>query len=367
MILSEITVPLLNANEPEAKLVEIHVSEGQHIDKGALLFTIETTKATSDIEAPVAGFVRLLVKEGETLAVGYTMAVLTETGNEIVEIMQKKEQNIPVNDTGQSELRITKPARVLAQTLGIDLAKLPKEKLITEEVIRRITGENKIFTMEFPVKDKPYILIFGAGGHSKSVIEIIIQQNKYIIAGILDDNTNLIGSKVFDTPVIGTRILLTKLFEKGISEVANCVGGILDISVRVRIYELLKNAGYSFPGIIHSRACIEQSAIVREGVQVFANAYVGAEAVLGEKCIVNTNAVVSHDCIIGAYTHIAPGALLAGHVHVGEQTLVGMGVTTLIGVKIGSRVRIGNGAIILADVPDKMVIQAGRFWVGKKE
>jgi acetyltransferase EpsM len=106
---------------------------------------------------------------------------------------------------------------------------------------------------------------------------------------------------------------------------------------------------------------------VEEGVQVFANAYVGSEAILQARCMINTNAVISHDCEVGMYTHIAPGALLAGHVRIGERTLIGMGVTTAIGVKIGSGVRIGNGAIVLADVPDKMVIQAGRYWVGKAE
>jgi acetyltransferase-like isoleucine patch superfamily enzyme len=65
------------------------------------------------------------------------------------------------------------------------------------------------------------------------------------------------------------------------------------------------------------------------------------------------------------YSHIAPGVLLAGEVHVGARTLVGMGVTTAIGIRIGDNVRIGNGAILLADVPDKTIIQAGRFWTGK--
>jgi sugar O-acyltransferase (sialic acid O-acetyltransferase NeuD family) len=367
MILSEILIPLLNANEPEARLVGIHVSDGQQVKKGGILFTIETTKATADIEAPVAGFVHLLVKEGETLSVGYKMAVLTETSDEPVEILQNKDRDTQAKDIHPQELRITKPARILAQSLGLNLATLPSDKLVTEEIIRSLVSKKEMLDIDFPNKDKPYILIFGAGGHAKSVMEILIQQNKYNLAGILDDNANLIGSKVLGTQVIGTRAILPNLLEKGISEVANCVGGIVDINVRVRIYELLKDAGFTFPEIIHSRACVEQSANVREGVQVFANAYIGSEAVLEAKCIVNTNAVVSHDCIVGAYAHIAPGALLAGHVQVGEQTLIGMGVTTAIGVKIGSRVRIGNGAIILADVPDQMVIQAGRFWVGKAE
>jgi sugar O-acyltransferase (sialic acid O-acetyltransferase NeuD family) len=177
----------------------------------------------------------------------------------------------------------------------------------------------------------------------------------------------LTGKNVLRIPILGTRDLLQILHLQGVTKAANGVGGILDIGVRVRLFGLLKGAGFSFPVLIHPRAAIEPSSKVTEGVQVFANAYVGSEALLHEMCMVNTNAVISHDCEIGSYSHIAPGALLAGHVHVGERTLIGMGVTTAIGVKIGSGVRIGNGAIVLADVPDKMVIQAGRFWVGKAE
>jgi acetyltransferase-like isoleucine patch superfamily enzyme len=100
-------------------------------------------------------------------------------------------------------------------------------------------------------------------------------------------------------------------------------------------------------------------------VQVFANAYVGSSALLHEKCMINTGAIVSHDCEIGSFTHIAPGAMLAGHVHVGEKALVGMGVTTMIGIKIGSGARVGNGAVLLADVPDRAIVPAGKVWAEK--
>jgi sugar O-acyltransferase (sialic acid O-acetyltransferase NeuD family) len=362
MTISEILVPMLNANEPEARLVELHVKDGQTVQKGSILFTIETTKAASEIESPKSGIVRLLVKEGDIITVGEKIAIIADTADEQMEI-EPSEQT-----TGdKTDLRITKPALALAKALKIDLANLPTNQLVTEDFIRGFTRKTEIQKLNLPNLDKPYILIFGAGGHAKAIIEMVKQSGGYTIVGILDDDKSLTGKKVLGIPVLGRRDLLETLAFQGVKMAANGVGGIIDIGVRVKIFDLLEKAGFSFPALIHPRATVEPSANVGEGAQVFANAYVGSDAVLHEKCIANTNAVVSHDCVIGPYTHIAPGALLAGHVQVGGRTLIGMGVTTTIGVKIGSGVRIGNGAIVLADVPDKMVIQAGRYWVGIAE
>jgi acetyltransferase EpsM len=364
MIKSEILVPLLNANEPEARLVGIHVEDGQAVEKGARLFTIETTKAASDIEASATGFVRILKEEGTMLAVGDRLAVITETADEVVEVRGGDDEHGAVTSpTPTGNPRITKPARVLADSLGINLTTLPTDRLVTEEVVRQLAGAS--LEISLPASDKPYILIYGAGGHAKSVMEMVLNNEVHAIAGIVDDDQGFTGKEVLGIPVLGTRVVLPLLMAQGVKLAANGVGGILDINVRARIFELLERAGFLFPVIIHPHATVESSAKVEEGVQVFANAYIGSEAYLHSRCMINTNAVVSHDCVIGAYTHIAPGALLAGHVHVGMRTLVGMGVTTAIGVRIGDGVRIGNGSIVLADVPDKMVIQAGRFWTGK--
>ena len=360
MIKSEILVPLLNANEPEARLIGIHAMDGQLVKKGTLLFTLETTKAATEIEAQEAGFLRILAKEGDLLSVGERIGVITEKADEQVEIREASQPPA----TGKT-LRITKPARALAESLGINLETMPNDRLVTEEVVLELAGEKESLTVELPETEKPYILLYGAGGHAKSVMEIVLQNHDQTIVGIIDDDVLLRGKRVLGIPVLGTKVMLPALLNRGIRHAANGVGGIIDIGVRVRIFEILEKAGFDFPALIHPRATVEPSAIIGEGVQVFANAYVGSEAVLHPRCMINTNAVVSHDCQIGAYTHIAPGALLAGHVQVGERTLVGMGVTITIGLKIGTGVRIGNGAIVLADVPDKMVIQAGRYWVGK--
>src|SRR5512136_2241980 len=85
MLQTPVLVPLLNANEPEARLVDVHIKDAQAVQKGDLLFTIETTKAASDVEAPESGFVRVVVDEGATLAVGDVLAYITATADEALE------------------------------------------------------------------------------------------------------------------------------------------------------------------------------------------------------------------------------------------------------------------------------------------
>jgi sugar O-acyltransferase (sialic acid O-acetyltransferase NeuD family) len=360
MILSEILVPLLNANEPEAKLVEIHVVEGQAVKKGNVLFTIETTKAATDIEAPLAGFIRIFSKVDDTLAVGDKLAVITDTVDEPLEVEMGTRVIV-----SNPNIRITRPAMKLASLLGVDIQMLPKNQLVTEEVVQKYSGVQEVLNTPISKSEKPSLVIYGAGGHAKTILEMAYQIDEYNIIGILDDDQALAGKIVLGIPVLGSRALLPALKEQGVDLAANGVGGILDINVRMKVFDLLEKAGYGFPRLIHPRAAVEKSARIDEGVQVFANAYIGTDATLSSKCMINTNAVISHDCEIGSYSHIAPGALLAGHVQVGERTLIGMGVTITIGIKIGSGVRIGNGATVLADVPDKMMIHAGKLWVGK--
>ncbi len=355
----EILVPLLNANEPEAKLVGTYVKDGQQVIKGDILFSVETTKATSDIEAPASGFIHLSSLQEDIVSVGDLLAWISEKKDDVFGIKQEENKKINIES-----LRITQPARILAAQLGIDLNELPKDHLITESVIRDFSKETELFLPDtLMINPERSILIYGGGGHAKSVMEMIKSIGDYEIIGIIDDNIPA-KTYILDIPVLGSGSAILELRKMGVRMFANGVGGILDINIRKKIFEVLERNDFSLPKLIHPHATIEASACVKDGVQVFANAYVGSGSILESRCMINTNAVVSHDCNIGAYSHIAPGALLAGHVQVGEASLVGMGVTIAIGIKIGNNVRVGNGAILYADVPSKTIISSGKIWSG---
>ena len=350
-----VLVPLINTNEADAQLVHLAVKEGQWVESGALLATFETTKATADLLAEGQGYVLgLNYSEGDTLHAGERFCYLSAAAD--APLPPEEEAQAPRQAAqAPAGLRITQPAMALMQELGVSLEQLPQDRLVTETLVR------ELFAPAARKIDPKVLVIYGGGGHAKSLIELIAAEGKYKVVGILDDHLP-VGSRVLGVPVLGEGAFLARLKAQGIGKIVNAVGGIGDILPRLRIYEHIQTAGLTVPDVIHPRAYIEKSAHLDGGAQIFFNAYVGSDVAVGFGCIVNTGAIVSHDCVLGDYVNISPGAILAGAVQVGERSLIGMGVTINLGVKIGSGVRIGNSAVVKADVPENGIVRAGAIW-----
>lgn len=205
------------------------------------------------------------------------------------------------------------------------------------------------------------IVIYGGGGHGKSIIELVQAIGTYEIVGVIDDNLTP-GYRVMDVPVLGGAEMLEDIVAGGTRLAVNAVGGIGDIEVRIEMFQRLRSAGFDFPSLVHPSAVVEPSASLSPGVQILPQAYVGTQAWIGKGVIVNNGAILSHDCHVGDYSGFAPGAILAGEVRVGKAVQVGMGVTINLRLSIGDGVRIGNGAVIKADVPANTVVHAGTIW-----
>jgi acetyltransferase EpsM len=82
---------------------------------------------------------------------------------------------------------------------------------------------------------------------------------------------------------------------------------------------------------------------------------VNPAATIGENVILNTAASVDHDCVVADGAHIAPGVHLGGGVHIGRGAWVGIGATVRDHVTIGDECVIGAGAVVLQDIPARVV------------
>ncbi len=365
-----IVIPLINPNEPEALLAALHVQEGQQVQTGDPLCTLETTKSTADLEADAAGYViGIRLRSGTTVRPGERLCYLAETADwqpEEPTSEPASQAELTANEgVPPTGLRITQPALHLARQLGLDLGQLPQGPLVTEQMLRAMT-ENLRRDRDLSPPPSPFdataILVYGGGGHGKTLIDLLRTLGSYRIVGVVDDGR--LPGPIMGLPVLGGGEILPNLFAQGVRLAVNAVGGIGNIAIRIQVFRRLAEAGFACPAVVHPSAVVEPSASLSAGVQVFAHAYVGSQSQIGYGSIINTSAIVSHDCQIGSYSNLSPGATLAGEVQVGDGVLIGMGATINLQVRIGDRARIGNGATVKSDVPDEGMVRAGSLWPG---
>lgn len=212
---------------------------------------------------------------------------------------------------------------------------------------------------------RPPIVLYGGGGHGKVLLDLLGAIGTYTIAGVVDDHLER-GHDVLGHPVLGGSEVLVGLVGEGVLLAVNGVGGIGRPEARREVFDRLAGAGFTCPALVHPTALVERSAVLEDGVQVLAHAYVGSAARIGFGSLLNTAAVVNHDCVVGRHVGISPGALLAGDVTVGNGSLVGMGATVNVGVAIGEGARIGNSAVVKADVDPVAVVHAGQIWPDRR-
>ncbi|TAG89851.1 MAG: acetyltransferase [Bacteroidetes bacterium] len=183
------------------------------------------------------------------------------------------------------------------------------------------------------------MLIYGAGGHSKVVIDCLYSQN-IEIDGVFDDNPNHISFGNFNFLGEYQSHILT---EKKI---------ILTIGNNQIRKELAQKITHQIGKSVHFQSCISPFATTESGLMIFPFAVVQAYAHIGKHVILNTHSIVEHDCKVENFVHIAPNATLGGGVEIGEGTLIGMSATILPKVKIGKWCVIGAGAVVNKNVPD---------------
>jgi acetyltransferase EpsM len=209
--------------------------------------------------------------------------------------------------------------------------------------------------------DQPGVIIFGGGGQGKSLIDLLRALGTYRIAGIVDEGLPA-GNQILGVPVLGGSNCLNNIFKDGVRMALNAVGGIGNVDVRLKVFDLLATVGFSFPTVIHPSVVVEPSAQIEEGVQVLPLTYIGSSAQIGFGTLINSHVIISHDCVIGKVVNLSPGAMLAGGVHVEDYAQIGMGATVNLNLTIGSRARIGNSATIKANVPAGGRVYAGTIW-----
>ena len=188
------------------------------------------------------------------------------------------------------------------------------------------------------------IILIGGGGHCKSVIDVIEQEAKYEIAGVVD-KPKLLNTKILGYSVIGNDLDLEVLSKK-YQYALITAGHIKSPSLRIKLFNLVYKVGFSLPTIISPNAHVSRHSKIGKGTVIMHNAIVNANVNIGYNCIINSKSLIEHDCVIANHCHISTNAIINGGVEIESKCFIGSNVTTNNNIKIKENSFIKAGSLV---------------------
>jgi pyruvate dehydrogenase E2 component (dihydrolipoamide acetyltransferase) len=115
---TEVILPKLGQTMEEGTIVEWLKNEGEEVQRGDVLFTVESDKATLEAEAPARGYLRkILVPAGESVPVLTTVGIITRTLDE----------DISASSQGPAETAVASESAEPAETAEVAPTEQPKD------------------------------------------------------------------------------------------------------------------------------------------------------------------------------------------------------------------------------------------------
>ena len=151
MKISKITVPVINSNEDEYKIIKWNFKNKDFVNKGDHIVTLESTKVAEEINSDSSGYIQILSLEGSETNAGNCIAKIYHDKKDIQDdaIKPKKEKTT-----------ITSKAKklILENKLSLDIFK--NKKLIKEkdvfEILQKKINKNRNMLLIFFKNKKPY-------------------------------------------------------------------------------------------------------------------------------------------------------------------------------------------------------------------
>jgi sugar O-acyltransferase (sialic acid O-acetyltransferase NeuD family) len=199
------------------------------------------------------------------------------------------------------------------------------------------------------------LIVVGAGGSGRELLDIAEAAGFPGIAGVLDDAPSEVNRQRLQER--GIRFLGSTADWLAGSDPALYVIGIEDPPVRRRIDGLMRDAGHRPVTLIHPAAVVGTRATFGGGTVIGAGAVISTNVTTGRHVHILANTTIGHDTSIEDHSSVWPAGVLSGEVRVGSGVIVGAGALVLPGLVVGDDAFVGAAACVVRDVPAGSVVK----------
>lgn len=199
------------------------------------------------------------------------------------------------------------------------------------------------------------MLIVGAKGFAKELLEICNQNEELVSLVFYDDISGDIGDVLYNQFKILKSLDQAKNYFEKIDK--RFTIGIGNPIIRKRMYEQFVKIGGQLTGIVSKQSMISTFDVkINDGCNILSGVNISNGVKIGMGNIIYYNVNIAHDCTIGDFVEISPAVNLLGNVVIGDFTHIGANATILPKITIGSNVTVGAGAVVTKNIPDNTIV-----------
>jgi len=200
------------------------------------------------------------------------------------------------------------------------------------------------------------IVIVGAGGHGRELLDVIRAQNSN------HETLKFVGFVSDEKP---DPKLLLRIEADWLGSVEDFLEnsaptgftlGVGNPLTRMQLASRFDTAGHEPVTLIHPSATFGADVTLGEGVVIASHVSVTTNVRIGDHSHININATVSHDCRVSRFVTVSPSCSVSGSVTLRERVFLGVNCAIRQGLTIGEGSVVGAGAVVLSDVDSNITV-----------
>lgn len=199
------------------------------------------------------------------------------------------------------------------------------------------------------------MLIIGAKGFAKEVLEILVQLNDLNNIVFYDDVTPNLPETMFGQFPILTNITAAQHFFQNIDP--RFTIGVGNPVLRKKLSSKFSSIGGQLSSTISPRASVGKFGnTIETGCNIMTGSVITADIKLSRGCLLNLNCTIGHDSVLDEFVELSPGVNVSGNCKIGAYSQLGTNAVLIPHVTLGQNVIVGAGAVVTKDVPDNSLV-----------
>lgn len=354
-----VLVPTTDVNSETGVLLSWDAADRSEVAEGDTLAEIETSKSIIDVTSPAAGFLLHAAREGAEVPLTEPIArVFPDLA--ALEAYAAEEARRKA-EAAASGPRATAPARKRAEELGVELADIAGDGLITVAMVEAAIAQTVTATKDLPaplagVDGLPRIALVGSGLGAMQIIDILGAAGTGAAVAIVDDDPARWAEEIMGVPVIGGFERLLELFAEDGADAAIIAVGT-SVTARKRLREACSANGIPLANAIDPTVRIAEGVTLGTGNVICAYCHFGVDTVIGDNNMISAYNSFDHHNRIGSDIATGPANATSGLVTIGDRVRLGTGIFVEPHVELGDDVQVASGSVIVSSVPAGHVVK----------